>query len=842
MPGQPIPGGQVPGAPFYGQSNFGQQVPGQQVPGQPPPGPVYPAAQYPQMPGVGGPFPVQQPQFPQQYPAQAFPQAPMPGVPQVPGAQYPYPQAPYGAPQYPTAPQYPAAPQLPGAPQFPGAAMPGAPQFPTPAQYQGGFATPPPAAPQYPGAPQYPATPGYPQMPAAPQYTAAPAYPSAPQFPGAPVPNTVPSGFPQMPGSAAPTAPRQPLAPQPAPPPQSAAAPKSPTAPKAPAGQKPPVQQPAAKAPAPQRSTAPAGSTSSTVPNVPTIGPPKPATRSADKTFSSGNVPSASVSGGPPNFRGLVGSNLSRGEGLPEPEIVSAAELARKNAIPLLVSFIVHLAVIIVLGLLTVPEIKRNRVIIQASIDQPPPPSFSEIRGLAASMDAVQEESFRPLARLPQLPTAVNVKIVPMGVGQVNPSLVSPSDALPSALAGRGMKGQLLGEKGGTIQTEEAVEAGLRWLATHQLQNGMWSLTGTQRGPGAYSKGANFENNEAATAMALLAFFGAGHTPKNNSPHSKVIDKGIKALLRGQDASGNMFHGPQKDDLLYTNALCTMALCEYLALEPTASELRAPCEKALKYCLDTQSDSGGWKYTPRLDSDTSVTGWMLMAMQSAKNAQINVPQENFDKITAYFDAVAKGPDLVDPRLSIIKLDTPGAKPPTVGGAPLGSRYGYMIGENFDPVMTAEGLLCRMYLGWSPDDERLRNGVEYLLAEYPPLWDNRDVYYWYYGTQLMFHMEGDYWKQWNALLRDKLVERQEKTGPERGSWFPNSTGVNANGDEIGGDTWSLVGRGGRLYVTCFSLYMLEVYYRHLPLYSELKKQMEARQRATDEKAAAPTSGK
>jgi hypothetical protein len=729
--------------------------------------------------------------------------------------------------------------------------LPGSPQFPTPAQYQGGFVAPPGSPqfpgspvqpqPQFPGAPQYPATPGFPQMPAAPQYpgapqyTATPAYPSASQFPG-----TVPSGFPQMSGTAPSAAPRQAAPQQPAPPQQPAAAPKSPVAPKPLAGQKSPAQQPAAKAGAPQRSTAPTSPASPTAPKLPTIGPPKPS--SAEKAFSPGNAPSASVSGGPPNFRGLVGAAVARGESLPEPDVVSAAELARKNAIPLLVSFIVHLAVIIVLGLLSVPEIKRNRVIIQASIDQPPPPSFSEIRGLAASIDAVQEESFRPLARLPQLPTAVNVKIVPMGVGQVAPSLVSPSDALPSALAGRGMKGQLLGEKGGTIQTEEAVEAGLRWLATHQLQNGMWSLTGTQRGPGAYSKGANFENNEAATAMALLAFFGAGHTPKNNSPHSKVIDKGIKALLRGQDASGNMFHGPQKDDLLYTNALCTMALCEYLALEPTASELRAPCEKALKYCLDTQSDSGGWKYTPRLDSDTSVTGWMLMAMQSAKNAGLNVPQENFDKITAYLDAVAKGPDLVDPRLSIIKLDTPGAKPATVGGAPLGSRYGYMIGENFDPVMTAEGLLCRMYLGWSPDDERLRNGVEYLLAEYPPLWDNRDVYYWYYGTQLMFHMEGDYWKQWNALLRDKLVERQEKTGPERGSWFPNSTGVNANGDEVGGDTWSLVGRGGRLYVTCFSLYMLEVYYRHLPLYSELKKQMEARQRAADEKAATPTSGK
>ena len=41
--------------------------------------------------------------------------------------------------------------------------------------------------------------------------------------------------------------------------------------------------------------------------------------------------------------------------------------------------------------------------------------------------------------------------------------------------------------------------------------------------------------------------------------------------------------------------------------------------------------------------------------------------------------------------------------------------------------------------------------------------------------------------------------------ERGSWDPQ------------GDAWG--SQGGRLYVTCMSLYMLEVYYRYLPLYQD-----------------------
>ncbi len=53
------------------------------------------------------------------------------------------------------------------------------------------------------------------------------------------------------------------------------------------------------------------------------------------------------------------------------------------------------------------------------------------------------------------------------------------------------------------------------------------------------------------------------------------------------------------------------------------------------------------------------------------------------------------------------------------------------------------------------------------------------------------------------MRQVLPENQTKSGPERGSWTPL------------GDEWGAA--GGRLYVTCLSLYMLEVYYRHLPIY-------------------------
>jgi hypothetical protein len=82
-----------------------------------------------------------------------------------------------------------------------------------------------------------------------------------------------------------------------------------------------------------------------------------------------------------------------------------------------------------------------------------------------------------------------------------------------------------------------------------------------------------------------------------------------------------------------------------------------------------------------------------------------------------------------------------------------------------------------------------------------------VYYWYYATQMLHHMEGKLWDKWNAAMKPALVTSQVKVGKERGSWEP------------GGDKWGPY--GGRLYVTCMCTYMLEVYYRHMPLYSSVK---------------------
>jgi hypothetical protein len=172
--------------------------------------------------------------------------------------------------------------------------------------------------------------------------------------------------------------------------------------------------------------------------------------------------------------------------------------------------------------------------------------------------------------------------------------------------------------------------------------------------------------------------------------------------------------------------------------------------------------------------DTSVTGWQVMALQTAKMVGLDVPQDSFKKAVRFLDSV--------------------------GAADEG--YGY-TGVGSMPGTTAIGLLCRQYLqGWQPKEERLVKGLNH-LKRVPPA-RTKNIYYYYYATQVMHHFGGTAWKEWNEVMRDHLVKAQDSSkGPHFGSW-------SAAGDPYGMP-------GGQLMATSLSLCILEIYYRHVPLH-------------------------
>ncbi len=380
-------------------------------------------------------------------------------------------------------------------------------------------------------------------------------------------------------------------------------------------------------------------------------------------------------------------------------------------------------------------------------------------------------------------------------------------------MGGRGGRRKIATQIGATPESEAAVDLALKWLADHQLDDGGWSFDHTRamscRGQ-CSAPGAMPEARIAATAFGVLPFLGAGQTHQVGK-YQKTVAGGLLFLIRSMQVrpQGGSLYEP--GGRMYAHGLAAIALCEAYAMRmdpdarrravytgegaPSPSEtklserdkaairdlnaaLGRAAQLALNY-IDYAQDptGGGWRYEPRTPGDTSVVGWQLMAATSGRLAGLFVRPQVFAGANVFLDHVA--------------MDDYGA------------NYGYTDKTHGSNATRAIGLLCRMYSGWQHDHPGLAMGVEALDGMGP---SHGNMYYNYYATQVMHHYGGEPWKRWNNVMRDQLVHSQSRAGHEAGSWFFG-----------GGDHGAA--KGGRLYCTAMAAMTLEVYYRHMPLYSK-----------------------
>ena len=313
------------------------------------------------------------------------------------------------------------------------------------------------------------------------------------------------------------------------------------------------------------------------------------------------------------------------------------------------------------------------------------------------------------------------------------------------------------------------------------------------------------ESDTAATGLALLAYLGAGYTHQEDK-HRAAVRRGIDWLVEHQKPDGELFSGGTSAARFYSNGIATIALCEAYGMTKDP-ELREPARKAVEFLIGSQHPTrGGWRYELdtrgfSTETDTSVTGWMLMAMKSAQMAGLEVPDEVFEKIGRWLDSAeaqrAEGQYIYNPHADRTKEQQ-------------------LKGLEPNLAMTAEAMLMRIYLGRQREDSGLIAGADHIQGNLPRMGKDeanmRDCYYWYYATQAMYQMQGEHWEAWNDRFRVLLPESQVQTGALAGSWDPRRPVP---------DRWGHT--GGRHYVTALQLLMLEVYYRHLPLFKELGNQ-------------------
>jgi hypothetical protein len=339
-------------------------------------------------------------------------------------------------------------------------------------------------------------------------------------------------------------------------------------------------------------------------------------------------------------------------------------------------------------------------------------------------------------------------------------------------------------------KTQESIERGLEFLAKHQRSDGSWKLED-------FGQKTVIRSDTAATALSLLSFQGAGYSHVQFK-YQKECRKAIDFLVSGQKLNGDLYRSmdeaSDRNGWIYSHAIATLALCEAYGMTRDEN-LRASAQQAVDFLVDSQDrQEGGWRYAPRIGSDTSVTGWGMMALKSAELSGLYVPGQTFQGIEKWLDhsqASAREKFLYRYNWLANQPETKHGTLPT-------------------PVMTSVGLLMRLYMGWKRDNPAMAQGADWLLRKLPADETSqtsvRDTYYWYYATQVLFHMGGQRWKSWYESLYPMLIESQVTQGPYAGSWEPMGPVPDAWGEYA-----------GRLYVTTMNLLSLEVTYRHLPIY-------------------------
>jgi hypothetical protein len=354
-------------------------------------------------------------------------------------------------------------------------------------------------------------------------------------------------------------------------------------------------------------------------------------------------------------------------------------------------------------------------------------------------------------------------------------------------------QGSREGRVGGTRVTELAVAGALSWLARHQNTDGTWSTEHfrSRCRDGVCSGGAKAESIFGGTALGLLPFLAAGQTHQTKGTYQRVVEKAVQWLVKNQKEGGGLFDSSYA---MYEHGLAAIALCEVYGMTGD-SQVRGAAQSALDFIKRAQNKEGGWRYMPGVeDSDTSVFGWEMMAYKSGMMAGLEVDQASMKKgyewLTRWAHAGVRDRSMLG-QFCYRPTNGPGGER---GGDPVPSSS-----------MTAIGLLIVQYMGAPRSDPMLTGGVRHLMANLP---DNkeRNIYYWYYATQVMHNMSGPDWDAWNRRMRRVLVESQIKTGCASGSWDPVKPTEDAWGSQ-----------GGRLMLTSLACLTLEVYYRYLPLY-------------------------
>ena len=339
-------------------------------------------------------------------------------------------------------------------------------------------------------------------------------------------------------------------------------------------------------------------------------------------------------------------------------------------------------------------------------------------------------------------------------------------------------------------RVEGSVDRGLRWLASQQADDG------------------RFPSNEiaqpAVTSLAIMAFLSRGHLP-DQGPYGETISRGIDFVLSTQRRRGYFSllpvippaqHLTPSQTVTYNHSIAGLMLGEVYGMcsGDRSDQIEQAIHRALVYHREVQSrtkgsesDIGGWRYgfpeSPTAASDMSVTGWALMFLRSARNAEFNVPKQYFDEGLDFVERCYE-PDSTLHQKGVFRY-RPAASDPS--------------NKQITLANTASATLT-LILGGRQGHEGVATSVRWFRSrEYPKPWQNN--YYYlssYYSSQAMAQVGGDTWEQIFPQIASGLLAEQS----ELGGWPPG--GANEK-------------NYGETYSTSLAILALTPAYGLLPIY-------------------------
>ncbi|MCR9207738.1 MAG: terpene cyclase/mutase family protein [bacterium] len=310
-------------------------------------------------------------------------------------------------------------------------------------------------------------------------------------------------------------------------------------------------------------------------------------------------------------------------------------------------------------------------------------------------------------------------------------------------------------------RVESSVDDGLKWLASQQAEDGRFPSEEVAQ--------------PAVTSLAIMAFLSRGHLP-DKGPYGSQISRAIDFVLSTQRRRGYFSlqpvlppvgHLKPSQTVIYNHSIAGLMLGEVYGMGSgeRSQRIEEALHRALVFHREVQSrtkgkesDHGGWRYgypeSPDAASDMSVTGWALMFLRSARNAEFNVPKQYFDE-----------------GLNFVEL----CYEPDIGSHEKGVfRYRPHASQDKPQITLANtaSATLTLILGGRQDHASIPVSVRWFRTRnYPSPWQNN--YYYlatYYSSQAMAQVGGDTWDQMFPQIAAGLLKEQT----ESGAWPPGGS--------------------------------------------------------------------